>query len=87
MTEANQKKLYDNFVRLSKEGKNEAQRVNCAKYAANILKSFPDFANKKTVTKTDTNTDTLTPAQKAAATKKANKEAKEAENSQEEGAK
>ena len=47
MTEANQKKLYDNFVRLSKEGKDEAQRTHCKKYAAEILKSFPHFAKKE----------------------------------------
>ncbi len=72
MTEANQKKLYDNFVRLSKEGKDETQRKNCARYAADILKSFPDFAKKEEPKKE------LTPAQKAAATKAANKVAEEA---------
>ncbi len=47
MTRDNQKKLYDNFVRLSKDGKDDIQKENCKKYAAEILKSFPDFAKKE----------------------------------------
>ena len=47
MTEANQKKLYDYFVDLSKNGKDEAQRANCKGYAADILKSFPHFNDGK----------------------------------------
>ena len=43
MTQANQKKLYDHFVKLSKEGKDDEQRANCKRYAEEILKSFPDF--------------------------------------------
>ena len=43
MTEANQKILYENFKRLSVEGKEEKQRVECGKYAKEILGSFPHF--------------------------------------------
>ncbi len=43
MTEINQKKLYDNFKRLSKEGKDSKQRTECARYAKQILDSFPHF--------------------------------------------
>ncbi len=39
----NQKIMYDNFLRLSTEGKTDIQRKNCKGYAAEILKSFPDF--------------------------------------------
>lgn len=46
MTKDNQKKLYDHFVKLSKDGKDDIQKANCKKYAAEILKSFPDFAKK-----------------------------------------
>ena len=48
MTEANQKIMYDNFMRLSKEGDTDILRSNCLKYAKNILASFPEFAVKKT---------------------------------------
>ena len=51
MTEKNQKKLYENFKRLSKEGKDEKQRTECGKYAAEILKSFPQFEKKEEVKK------------------------------------
>ena len=47
MTEINQKKLYENFKRLSKEGKDNKQRTECGKYAAEILKSFPQFEVKE----------------------------------------
>ncbi len=47
MTRDNQKKLYEHFVKLSKDGKDDEQKANCAKYAAEILKSFPDFAKKE----------------------------------------
>ncbi len=43
MTEENQKKLYKNFKRLSVKGVDEKQRTECGKYAAEILKSFPQF--------------------------------------------
>jgi len=46
MTEKNQKKLYLNFKRLSVEGKTPKQREECGKYAAEILKSFPQFEVK-----------------------------------------
>lgn len=47
MTKANQKKLYDHFVKLSKEGKSDVQRANCKRYAEDILKSFPDFKKEE----------------------------------------
>ena len=47
MTEENQKKLYLNFKRLSVEGKDSKQRTECGKYAAEILKSFPQFEAKE----------------------------------------
>ena len=53
MTEENQKKLYLNFKKLSKEGKDSKQRTECGKYAAEILKSFPQFEVKEKEKKTD----------------------------------
>ncbi len=47
MTEENQKKLYLNFKKLSVEGKDNKQRTECARYAAEILKSFPQFETKE----------------------------------------
>lgn len=47
MTEANQKILYENFKRLSVDGTTDIQRKNCAKYAKDILGSFPQFAKKE----------------------------------------
>ena len=47
MTEENQKKLYLNFKKLSKEGATPKQRTECGKYAEEILKSFPQFEVKK----------------------------------------
>ena len=44
MTEANQKKMYDGFMRMSKDGETDTKRANCLKYAKNILASFPHFA-------------------------------------------
>ena len=52
MTEENQKKLYLNFKRLSVEGVNDKQRTECARYAKQILDSFPQF-EKKEEKKTD----------------------------------
>jgi len=46
MAEENQKIMYDNFMRLSKEGTTDIQRKNCLQYAKNILKSFPQFEKK-----------------------------------------
>ncbi len=46
MTEENQKKLYENFKKLSVEGVDEKQRTECKKYAKQILDSFPDFEKK-----------------------------------------
>lgn len=43
----NQKKLYDHFIKLSKEGKTDKQRAFGLQSANDILKSFPDFAGKK----------------------------------------
>lgn len=44
--EENQRKLYNHFKKLSVEGKTDAQREKCAGYAAEILKSFPQFEKK-----------------------------------------
>ena len=44
MTEANQKKMYEGFMRMSKEGDTDTKRANCLKYAKQILSSFPHFA-------------------------------------------
>ena len=41
--EAEQRRLYNHFVALSKNGKTDEQRANCKKYAAEILASFPQF--------------------------------------------
>ncbi len=46
MTKENQKILYDNFKRLSVEGSTDIQRKHNKEYAADILKSFPDFEKK-----------------------------------------
>ena len=46
MTKENQKILYENFKRLSVEGTTDIQRKHCKEYAAEILKSFPDFEKK-----------------------------------------
>lgn len=43
---ANQKILYDHFVKLSKEN-NGVVGKNAAKYAEEILKSFPEFKEKE----------------------------------------
>ncbi len=51
MTEENQKKLYENFKKLSVEGVDDKQRTECGKYAAEILKSFPQFEVKEKVEK------------------------------------
>ena len=47
MTEENQKVMYDHFLRLSKEGTTDIQRAHCKQYAADILKSFPQFKESK----------------------------------------
>lgn len=54
MGEAKQKILYDNFIAIAtnvkKDGNKDFKpivRENCAGYAADILKSFPQFANSK----------------------------------------
>ncbi len=46
MTEANQKKLYEDFKKNSVEGKTDIQRKHCKEEAAIILKSFPQFEIK-----------------------------------------
>ena len=43
MTKENQKVMYEHFKKLSVEGKTDIQRKHCKGYAADILKSFPDF--------------------------------------------
>ncbi len=53
MTEENQKKLYLNFKRLSKEGVNDKQRKECGRYAKEILKSFPQFEKKEETKSTE----------------------------------
>ena len=45
--EENQKKLYDHFIDLSVNGKDEIQRNHGLEYAKEILKNFPQFAKKK----------------------------------------
>jgi len=55
MTEQNQKILYDHFISIADNVKKDHKnrdfkpliRENCAKYAAEILKSFPQFADSK----------------------------------------
>ena len=47
MTKENQKIMYDNFMRLSKEGTTDIQRKHCLQYAKDILKSWPEFEGKK----------------------------------------
>ena len=47
MSEVEQKRLYKHFKKLSKEGKDSKQRTECGKYAAEILKSFPQFEVKE----------------------------------------
>ncbi len=47
MSEVEQKRLYEHFKNLSKEGKDTKQRTECEKYAAEILKSFPQFEVKE----------------------------------------
>lgn len=48
MTETNQKILYDNFVKLSKDGDTPKKRANCKQYAEDILKSgFAHFKVKE----------------------------------------
>lgn len=54
MTKENQKILYDHYKAIAdnKKKKNGVDykpiiRENCAKYAADILKSFPDFEKKE----------------------------------------
>ncbi|HEB47116.1 MAG TPA: hypothetical protein ENI22_01465 [Candidatus Pacearchaeota archaeon] len=44
--EENQKKLYDHYMDLSVNGKDDIQKANCLKYAKDILKSFPQFEKK-----------------------------------------
>ena len=58
MTETEQKRLYEHFKKLSKDGKDNIQRENCKKYATQILDSFPQFEvkekpkeNKETISK------------------------------------
>ena len=46
----NQKVLYDHYVKLSKEGKTDKMRADAKFRAAEILKSFPDFAKAKAAT-------------------------------------
>ncbi len=53
MTEENQKKLYENFKKLSVEGKDTKQRTECARYAKQILDSFPQFEKKVEKPKSD----------------------------------
>ena len=77
--EAEQRRLYNHFVALSKNGKTDEQMANCKKYAAEILASFPQFLKKVEVE--------LTPAQKGAATKAAKAEAAKAEAAKAEAAK
>lgn len=55
MTEQNQKILYDHYIAIATNVKKDSKnkdfkpliRENCAKYAAEILKSFPQFADSK----------------------------------------
>ncbi len=55
MTEQNQKIMYDNFISIANNVQKDVKgrdfkplvRENCAKNAADILKSFPHFAKKK----------------------------------------
>ena len=47
MTEANQKKLYEDFKKNAVEGKTAIQREHCKIEAAIILKSFPQFEVKE----------------------------------------
>lgn len=42
----NQKKLYDHFVKISKE-RNGIVAKNAARYAEEILKSFPEFKEER----------------------------------------
>ena len=42
----NQRKLYNHYMKNSIEGANEAIRGNAKVYAANILKSYPEFEVK-----------------------------------------
>ena len=51
MSKENQKKLYENFKKLSEEGKTEKQRVECGKYADEILQSYPEFEKIEKETK------------------------------------
>ncbi len=46
MTKENQKVMYDNFMKMSKEADTDIKRANCLGYAKDILKSFPDFDPK-----------------------------------------
>ena len=45
--EAEQKRLYEHFKKLAKDGETPKQRTECGRYAAQILKSFPDFEVKE----------------------------------------
>ena len=56
MSEIEQKRLYEHFKKLSVEGKDSKQRTECGKYAAEILKSFPQFEKKVVEKKPDKET-------------------------------
>ena len=53
--EANQKILYENFIKEAEIHKNPVIRERCKKAAADILKSFPQFAKKEKVKEEKTN--------------------------------
>ena len=46
MTEENQKKLYDHYVKLAIEGTTEKIRENAKKRAEILLKDYPQFKKK-----------------------------------------
>ena len=43
---AEQKRLYEHYMKLSKEGETTKQRTECKRYAEQILESFPEFKEK-----------------------------------------
>ena len=45
--EANQKRLYEHFEKIMKEGKTDLIRDRAKRNADEILKSYPQFAKKK----------------------------------------
>ena len=68
MTKENQKILYENFKRLSVEGDTDIKRKHCKEYAAEILKSFPEFEKKEEVNN-NKETGSALPANEAADSK------------------